>query len=51
MQEYPCTCCCPDCIEGYHCGGAVNDHGSCWWPADDDLPWEEDEEDPYEVEV
>lgn len=55
MQEHPCTCCCLDCIEGQHCGGTVNDHGWCWWPADegeDDSPWEEDEEEDLgEAEV
>jgi len=55
VQEHPCTCCCLDCIEGQHCGGTVNDHGWCWWPADegeDDSPWEEDEEEDLgEAEV
>ncbi len=48
-EECTCTCCCLDCIEGTHCGGAVNDHGYCFVPVepdDDDPPdwWELDDE-------
>jgi hypothetical protein len=34
-----CTCCCLDCVEGVHCGGACNDHGTCLEPMDRKSPY------------